>query len=122
MPKIRRKTGGLHGATVLGTHLEGPFINVLKKGAHPPECIVDFENGFETLEDVYGSLEDVAIVTLAPEIKGADTVISRLKKKGVVISLGHSMGNLCHGEEAVKQGASFITHLFNAMLPFHHRE
>lgn len=122
LPKIKRKKGGVDGATVLGVHLEGPFINVQKKGAHPIECIKEFTDGFETVLDMYGALDDVSIVTLAPEKENAGQVIAALKKKGVVISLGHSMGNLCHGEEAVKMGASFITHLFNAMLPFHHRE
>lgn len=107
---------------MLGTHLEGPFINVQKKGAHPPECIREFTEGFKTLEEVYGSLDGAAIVTLAPEKEKADEVIVGLKKREIVISLGHSMGDLCHGERAVKHGATFITHLFNAMLPFHHRE
>ncbi|KAG7273092.1 hypothetical protein CRUP_024822 [Coryphaenoides rupestris] len=63
--------------------------------------------------EVYGCLDNVAMVTLAPELAGSQTVVEEL---------WHSMANLSQAEEAVQQGATFITHLFNAMLPFHHRD
>lgn len=78
--------------------------------------------GFKTLEETYGCLDNISIVTLAPEKVKAEETIRELNKRHIVISLGHSMGDLSHGEKAVKNGARFITHLFNAMLPFHHRE
>ncbi|XP_043261782.1 N-acetylglucosamine-6-phosphate deacetylase isoform X2 [Colletes gigas] len=122
LSKIKKRNGGLHGATILGVHLEGPFINPSKKGAHPESYIKQFEKGFETLIDTYGSLENVCLITLAPELPNAQTVIAELCKRNIKVSLGHSIANLHEGEEAVKSGASFITHLFNAMLPFHHRD
>lgn len=122
LPKISRKPGGHHGATILGCHVEGPFINSSKKGAHPQECIKEFENGFQTLLDVYGSLDNICIVTLAPEKEGASEVIRQLSKHKITVSVGHSMANLRDGEVAVQHGARLITHLFNAMLPFHHRD
>lgn len=67
--------------------------------------------------EVYQSLDNIAIITLAPEIKGASSVIEELVKKGIVVSLGHSVANLEQGEIAIQHGASLITHLFNAMLP-----
>lgn len=117
LPQIKRRIGGKHGATILGCHVEGPFIAVDKKGAHPAQCIRDFDEGFKTVEEVYGSLENVSIITLAPEKAQAPDTISELVKRGITVSVGHSMADLKHGETAVKHGATLITHLFNAMLP-----
>ncbi|XP_058062187.1 N-acetylglucosamine-6-phosphate deacetylase [Anopheles bellator] len=122
LPRISRQPGGRNGATVLGCHVEGPFINTNKKGAHPPECIREFSEGMKTVRDVYGSLENIQIVTLAPEKAGASEVIQELSRSGVTVSVGHSMANLNDGENAVHHGARLVTHLFNAMLPFHHRD
>ncbi|CAG9798889.1 unnamed protein product [Chironomus riparius] len=122
LPKIKRKAGGKHGATILGVHVEGPFISIEKKGAHPENCIRELENGFDTLEAVYGDISDVSIITLAPEKPRVPEVISELVRRGIIVSVGHSMADLIHGETAVKHGASLITHLFNAMMPFHHRD
>lgn len=118
LPHISKKPGGSHGATVLGVHVEGPFIHVEKKGAHPPECIRDLEpHGFETVQSTYGSLDNVCIVTLAPEKPQALAAIEELTRRGITAALGHSMANLRDGEAAVRSGSNLITHLFNAMLP-----
>ncbi|XP_055636152.1 N-acetylglucosamine-6-phosphate deacetylase [Toxorhynchites rutilus septentrionalis] len=122
LPKIPKKDGGLHGASILGCHVEGPFINSNKKGAHPAQCIKEFDKGFQTLLDVYHSLDHISILTLAPEKDGASEVIRELSQRGITVSVGHSMANLNDGEIAVQHGAKLITHLFNAMLPFHHRD
>lgn len=118
LPHIQKKGGGQHGATVLGCHVEGPFIRVEKKGAHPTECIRDLEpDGFSTLLSTYGSLDNIAIVTLAPEKPQALEVIQKLTEKGIIAAVGHSMATLQDGEAAVQSGSNLITHLFNAMLP-----
>ncbi|XP_060064802.1 N-acetylglucosamine-6-phosphate deacetylase-like [Ylistrum balloti] len=122
LPKIRKSNGGKNGAGVLGLHLEGPFINKEKKGAHDETLIREFTNGFPDLLQMYGTLENTAIVTLAPEYERSDEVIQELVRRGIIVSVGHSTSNLIQGETAVHNGASFITHLFNAMLPFHHRD
>ncbi|XP_033095720.1 N-acetylglucosamine-6-phosphate deacetylase-like [Anneissia japonica] len=123
LPMIRKTKGCKNGAGILGTHLEGPFINREKNGAHPVNLIKSYDqNGFKDVLDIYQSLDNVAIVTLAPEIDRSDDVIKELRKRGVIVSVGHSMGNLTDAENAAKNGATFITHLFNAMLPFHHRD
>ncbi|KAJ8935065.1 hypothetical protein NQ318_007164 [Aromia moschata] len=122
LPKIKRRKGDRNGATILGVHVEGPFINREKKGAHPPECIVSYEKGTSTVEQTYGSLDNVKLITLAPEFNNSGKVIKTLTEKGIVVCLGHSTADLAQGEEAVNNGASFVTHLFNAMLPFHHRD
>jgi N-acetylglucosamine-6-phosphate deacetylase len=117
LPLIKKKEGGKHGASILGVHVEGPFISIDKKGAHPAHCIREFDEGFKTVEDVYGDISNICIITLAPEKQRAPETISELVKRGVTVSVGHSMADLKHGETAVKYGATLITHLFNAMLP-----
>lgn len=66
---------------------------------------------------MYGSLENVAIITLAPEKENALKVIQELTERNVTVSVGHSMANLTQGEAAINHGSKLITHLFNAMLP-----
>ncbi|XP_012250519.2 N-acetylglucosamine-6-phosphate deacetylase [Athalia rosae] len=122
LPQIVKKSGGAHGATVLGVHVEGPFINPLKKGAHPENCIKTLDEGFQSLLNMYGSLDNICYLTLAPELVNSSSVIKGLCEKNIKVSVGHSIANLCQGEQAVKDGVTFITHLFNAMLPFHHRD
>uniref|UniRef100_I3JSJ0 N-acetylglucosamine-6-phosphate deacetylase n=1 Tax=Oreochromis niloticus TaxID=8128 RepID=I3JSJ0_ORENI len=123
LPQVKVHDGGPHGAGVLGFHLEGPFISAEKKGAHPEKYLRTFKSGgLEDLMEVYGSLDDVAIVTLAPELPGSQSVVRELSRRGITVSLGHSAADLSQAEEAVQHGATFITHLFNAMLPFHHRD
>ncbi|CAL8275179.1 unnamed protein product [Lota lota] len=124
LPEVKVQNGGVHGAGVLGVHLEGPFISLEKKGAHPEQFLRTFgeSGGLDRLQEVYGALDNVSMVTLAPELAGSQSVVEELCHRGVTVSLGHSVANLSQAEEAVQQGASFITHLFNAMLPFHHRD
>lgn len=122
LSRIHKQPGSSSGAGVLGVHVEGPFISHDKHGAHPEDLIRSFTKGFRDVEDVYGTLDNVCLVTLAPELPSASSVIKEFVKKGITVSLGHSVGSLSQGEAAVQSGASFITHLFNAMLPFHHRD
>uniref|UniRef100_A0A8C9CGM6 N-acetylglucosamine-6-phosphate deacetylase n=5 Tax=Odontoceti TaxID=9722 RepID=A0A8C9CGM6_PHOSS len=123
LPQIPVKSGGPHGAGVLGVHLEGPFISHEKRGAHPEAHLRSFEaNAFQDLLATYGGLDNVRIVTLAPELGRSHEVIRALTALGICVSLGHSVADLGTAEEAVQSGATFITHLFNAMLPFHHRD
>ncbi|KAG7305591.1 hypothetical protein JYU34_009678 [Plutella xylostella] len=122
LPRIKKKQGGKHGATTLGVHLEGPFINTAKKGAHMSELIRNPEKGLQSITDMYGSLENAIIVTLAPELPGALEAIKGLAALGLRVAVGHSIASLSEGEAAVNAGVNLITHLFNAMLPFHHRD
>jgi len=72
-----------------GVHLEGPFISREKKGAHDDSVILpSLTGGMDEVKQVYGSLENAAIVTLAPELPGAVDVIRQLTSLGIVVSLG----------------------------------
>ncbi|RXN35474.1 N-acetylglucosamine-6-phosphate deacetylase [Labeo rohita] len=123
IPELKVQDGGPEGAGVLGIHLEGPFISEEKRGAHPPKFLRTFKaGGVADLMETYGSLDNVAMVTLAPELANSAAAIRELSGRGIAVSLGHSTADLSQAEEAVKNGAIFITHLFNAMLPFHHRD
>ncbi|EZA59057.1 N-acetylglucosamine-6-phosphate deacetylase isoform X2 [Ooceraea biroi] len=122
LPKIKRRAGSSRGAGILGVHLEGPFINPSKKGAHPEDYIRKFNHGFKSVTEMYGDLDNVCMITLAPEIPNAISVIEELCKRDVKVSIGHSIANIREAETAVKYGASFITHIFNAMSSFHHRD
>ena len=117
------------GARILGLHLEGPFINLERKGAHSTEHIraPGAEDGPAALADVYGphiewDSGDVRIVTLAPELPGALACIRALAERGVVASIGHTSAGIRTADGAVSYGARMVTHLFNAMAAFHHRD
>src|SRR5690242_14451654 len=100
-----------------GTHLEGPFINVLKYGAHDKALLrqgfTESKNfGVDVFEEVYGQLENVRIITLAPELPGMFDIIPQLTQRGIVVSAGHSAAQIDTGEKAVRLGVNLITHLF----------
>jgi len=120
LPKFKRCCGDEQGAAILGAHVEGPFISSKKVGAHNISNIKSLEH--TNLKDTYGSLENIGIVTLAPELNGSMEVIKLLSNNGIVVSLGHTSSDMETSIQAVKNGATFITHLFNAMHPFHHRD
>lgn len=123
LPQIRKTPGSRHGAAILGVHVEGPYINPMKRGAHECQIIQSkVDDGLQTILNTYGSLDHITLITLAPEIPGILDVVQQLTQKNIVVSLGHSAATLSQAETAVASGASFITHLFNAMVPFHHRD
>lgn len=104
---------GVH-ARPLGLHLEGPFLARL--GAHDARYvrIVD--------DDGWSRDGGVRLVTLAPELPGARELARSLAARGVVVSMGHSDATAEQALAAIDAGARFVTHLFNAMAPLHHRE
>ena len=124
LSQIKRTPGSKTlGATNLGVHVEGPFISREKKGAHPIEYVRgDPIESFQQIKEVYKHLDDISIITLAPELDTNGSIVSQLVDRGITVSVGHSMATLQEGERAINAGATFITHLFNAMLPFHHRD
>ncbi|MBL4771184.1 MAG: amidohydrolase family protein, partial [Planctomycetes bacterium] len=112
------------GARVLGTHLEGPFVNPLAAGALPETDLAmpSIEALAKILGPSSGDGRGVGTITLAPELPGALELIQECKRLGIRTSLGHSMAN---GKEVVagfEAGATGVTHLFNAMTGLHHRD
>lgn len=110
---------GFKGATPLGLHVEGPFLNPKKKGAH--------QRDFLRLPDEAAIAgwcpeEGIRLVTVAPELPKAHALIKRLVSQGVVVSAGHSMATLKEARDGFEAGIRYGTHLFNAMPPIHHRE
>ena len=105
---------------LLGAHMEGPFLCESYSGAHDKENICkpsisalnEMINGFE---------EDIALMTLAPELNGSFDVISRLRDLNILVALGHSSADFDSAMKAFNNGVSMITHTFNAMKGLHHR-
>ncbi|MGL5075576.1 MAG: N-acetylglucosamine-6-phosphate deacetylase, partial [Waterburya sp.] len=108
-------------AKVLGVHLEGPFLNYQKRGAHPAKYLLPL-----TLENIRQVIGDhnhtIKIITLAPELDSSETAIAYLKEQNIIISLGHSLATDNQAQQAFNQGASMVTHAFNAMPSLHHRQ
>ena len=108
-------------AQILGVHLEGPFLNCKKRGAHPAEYLLPLT--LAQVKRVLGNkAEAVKIITLAPELDISREVIPYLKSLGITVSLGHSQATSVQAEAAFEQGASMVTHAFNAMPGLHHRQ
>jgi len=108
-------------AQILGVHLEGPFLNPQKRGAHPAEYLLPL-----TIPHIQQVLSEyshaVKVITLAPELDSTGEAISYLHSLGITVSLGHSLATATQAEQAFKLGATMITHAFNAMPGLHHRE
>jgi N-acetylglucosamine-6-phosphate deacetylase len=108
-------------AEILGVHLEGPFLNPQKRGAHPAEHLLPLT--IETVKQVLGDdANGVKVMTLAPELDITGAVIPYLRSLGITVSLGHSLATATQAQQAFDQGAAMVTHAFNAMPGLHHRE
>ncbi len=112
--KQQEKTS--YGATIVGVHLEGPFINAEKKGAQPEEYIIHPE---EELVEPY--LDLIKVITIAPEVEDSLAFIKKYHKS-INFSLGHTSATYEEAMEAFKCGACGTTHTFNAMTGMHHRK
>lgn len=109
------------GAQPLGIHLEGPYINRRRRGAHHPSWLrqPDPDEIERVLALAGGHLQ---LVTLAPELEGALAMVRRLVDAGVTVSLGHTDASYEQALEAIRAGVTHATHCFNAMRPLLHRE
>lgn len=108
-------------AKILGIHLEGPFLNESKCGSLNKETFLKpDEYIFAKLMD--GFKDVVRIITIAPELNGAPGLIRKISGMGIIVSMGHSEATFNETERGFNCGAKGITHIFNAMRGFHHRE
>lgn len=107
-------------AKIFGVHLEGPFLNYQKRGAHPARYLLPL-----TIENVQRVLGDysqiVKVITLAPELDSSG-VINYLRERNIIISMGHSLATASEAKQAIARGVSMVTHAFNAMPSLHHRQ
>jgi N-acetylglucosamine-6-phosphate deacetylase len=117
------KTSSLAGqpSRILGVHLEGPFLSPQRCGALNKKYFARPSSSL--LKELISGYEDIVkIVTVAPEMPGALSVIERCSGMGIKVNMGHSDATFQEAVEGKKAGATGITHIFNAMRPFHHRE
>lgn len=116
---VCRPPARFSGAEPFGLHIEGPFLNPARKGAHNPSYL--------RLPDLaavssWSPRTGVRLVTLAPELPGALEMIAELSSRGILVSTGHSTATYAEALAAFDAGARYGTHLFNAMPPLAHRE
>jgi N-acetylglucosamine-6-phosphate deacetylase len=107
--------------TVLGVHLEGPFLNSERRGAHDMRhLLMPDAAAYERLRDAAdGALR---VVTLAPELPGGLDLLRRVVADGIVAAVGHSDADHASADAAFEAGATLVTHLYNGMRPWHHRD
>ena len=109
------------GAEVIGIHLEGPFISLKHIGAQPEQYVA--KPSIEVFDEYNtASGNSIKIVSLAPEVDGADELIKHMTSKGVVASAGHTDAGYEDIKKAIDSGLKNITHTFNAQKGLHHRE
>lgn len=105
-------------AHLLGAHLEGPFLAPARLGTHPPEHRRDPDPALLARLLAAGRVD---LVTLAPELAGADELVDLLRARGVVVAAGHSDADAPAAHAAVDRGVRAVTHLHNAMSGLDHR-
>lgn len=115
------KTKSTKPAKIMGLHLEGPFLNPLRCGALDKGSFLR-PHLVSLKKLIYGYEDIIKIITIAPELPGALKIIERCRLKGFKVNMGHSNASYKEALEGKRAGATGVTHLFNAMRPFHHRD
>jgi N-acetylglucosamine-6-phosphate deacetylase len=110
------------GARRLGLHLEGPLLSPTRLGAHDAAAIADAPAALDAVLDGLLAQNSLSLLTLAPEVPGALRLVRRLREAGVVVSLGHTEATFDQFVAGIDAGATLVTHLYNTMRGFQHRE
>ena len=111
---------GYEGAEILGIHFEGPYLDMEYKGAQPPEHIkAPSVEQFKQYQEAADGL--IKIITMAPEHDEDFALTRYCSENGVVVSIGHSNATYEEAAMAVANGARSMTHVYNGMSPFNHR-
>ncbi|QGP92623.1 Adenine deaminase [Neomoorella glycerini] len=109
------------GSTILGLHLEGPYLSPARRGCWPESSLrLPRPDDCRALLEAAGPV--LKIITLAPELPGAMECISLLAAAGVAVAMGHTDATYDQAVRAARAGARKVTHLYNAMRVLHHRE
>lgn len=109
------------GALPIGIHLEGPFVNPDYRGAQNPDHI--YEARLSWMRDwVAAAADSIRIVTLAPELEASKPLIPWLAERGIVVSAGHTGADYDQMREAIELGVRHVTHCYNGMRGFTHRD
>ena len=118
LQNIQKFGKNVTGANIVGIHLEGPFINPSKHGAQDKHYVQ--APNFNLIEKY---MDEVKMITLAPEVEGSEDFVKHLTKEypHIILSIGHSDASYEKSSESFSWGISHATHLFNAMSPYHHR-
>ncbi len=107
--------------TVLGLHLEGPFLNEVRRGAHNPAYLIDPDPGvLDAFLTAGAGL--LRVITVAPELPGGLDLVRQITAAGVHAAVGHSDAEYRIAVAAFEAGADLVTHAFNGMRPLHHRD
>jgi len=113
--------GGAVRAECVGIHLEGPFLSAARRGVHPEEALVAPSPA--TLARFLAAAQGFArMLTIAPELPGAEETIAAAREAGLVVAMGHTDATYDAAVRAIELGARHAVHVFNAMRPFSHRE
>lgn len=118
---VKAVIGHEPGAKIAGIHLEGPYLNINRKGMQN-EAFLRHPDIAE-MDTILGWADGlVKMVTIAPELPGGMEMVDYLRAKGIVVSIAHSEATYDEAKNAFRRGASHVTHCFNAMRSIHHRE
>lgn len=117
----KEAVGKVGGASILGVHLEGPFISEFAIGAQNPNFVA--KPTLENFKKMVGeNVSFIKNITIAPEVEGALDLIPFLRENKINVSMGHTKATYKEAMEGIRAGVNHSTHLFNAMTPFSHRE